>query len=330
MSYVVDFVAALVRLIVVVVVIFIVGGEVGVALQPVLRFRFGLAGRFEVDFLRQQILAEGRLQQIALAALGELAVVLVVLPLDDFLGHLAGGRQHAALAERGERRAGIEQAGGLQFLHARQGVDGLQAEVIEEALRGAPGDRTARRAAPPLGPDPADLQQRVESTLGEGHAADLLDLGAGDRLVVGDHRQSLQRDARQLAGDLGLQLHARRQVFGGAERPAPAAPDQVDSPVGIERLEVGEQAVEIAALRQEARELGRRQGLGSGEEQCLDQAQVVEVEGRAVAGIGLGRCGFGRSGLGGLDFGHFGFGHFGFGGFGGHDGSCCSSAALRR
>src|SRR3546814_13191067 len=63
-------------------------------------------------------------------------VVIVVLVVQPFRQHLAGGRQHAAVAERGERRAGVEQAGGLQFLHARQGVERFQAEDRKSVVSG--------------------------------------------------------------------------------------------------------------------------------------------------------------------------------------------------
>src|SRR3546814_13054607 len=110
------------------------------------------------------------------------------------------------------------------FRSARQGVERFQAEVIEEAVGGAPGDRAARRLAAPLGTDPADLQQRIERALGEGDAPDLLDLRAGHRLVVGDHRQSPQGDARQLATHPVLQRQTRTGVPGARAGPAPAAP----------------------------------------------------------------------------------------------------------
>src|SRR3546814_11173770 len=84
----------------------------------------------------------------------------------------------------------------LQLLDTREGVEGFQAEVVEEGLGGAPGDRAARRLAAPLGTDPADLQQRIEGALGQGDAPDLLDLGAGHRLVVGDPRQGRSAERR--------------------------------------------------------------------------------------------------------------------------------------
>src|SRR3546814_8924618 len=66
----------------------------------------------------------------------------------------------AAVAERGQRRAGVEQPRRLQLLDTREGVEGFQAEVVEEGLGGAPGDRAARRLAATLGPDQAEPHKR--------------------------------------------------------------------------------------------------------------------------------------------------------------------------
>src|SRR3546814_11458424 len=81
----------------------------------------------------------------------------------DLRRHLAGRRQHAAVAERGQRRAGVEQPRRLQLLDTREGVEGFQAEVVEEGLGGAPGDRAARRlAARKSGVQGKDVSVRVD------------------------------------------------------------------------------------------------------------------------------------------------------------------------
>ena len=104
----------------------------------------------------------------------------------------------AAPASRIGRHARGEQAGALQLLDARQVADLLQAEMIEEGVGRAVGHRTAGRAAAAAHAHPFGLQQRVERALGGLDAADVLDLGAGHRLVVGDDRQHFERGARQL------------------------------------------------------------------------------------------------------------------------------------
>ena len=77
----------------------------------------------------------------------------------------------------------------------------LQAEMRQEVLGGAVGDRPARRLAAAARPDPAGLHQHVERALRHRHAADFLDLGAGHRLVIGDDGERLDRGARQLLRD---------------------------------------------------------------------------------------------------------------------------------
>src|SRR5690606_3516102 len=67
------------------------------------RLVVGAARRREIHLVRQQVLAESLLEQLALAALDDLAVLLVLI-LNPLGRDLAGRRQHAAVAERGERR----------------------------------------------------------------------------------------------------------------------------------------------------------------------------------------------------------------------------------
>src|ERR1700744_1500603 len=76
-------------------------------------------------------------------------------------------------------------------------ADALQPELDQECLRGAISHRTARRTLAATNLDPADLHERVDGSLGQGDATDVLDLGARDRLVVGNDGQSLERGARQ-------------------------------------------------------------------------------------------------------------------------------------
>ena len=68
-------------------------------------------------------------------------------------------------------------------------------------------------------PLPSALSMRA---LAEADAADLFDLGAGDRLVVGDHRQGLDRGARQSAGDprLDAQGASKMGAVRNAQPPA--------------------------------------------------------------------------------------------------------------
>ena len=98
----------------------------------------------------------------------------------------------------------------------------VQPEMVEEFVGGAVGDRTAGRAAAAAHAHPFGLHQRVERALGGLDAADVLDLGARHRLVVGDDRQHFERGARQLLLLHGVAAHQEGEVAGGAERPGVA------------------------------------------------------------------------------------------------------------
>jgi hypothetical protein len=85
-----------------------------------------------------------------------------------------------------------------------------------------PGPRAPGR------PHPARLHQHVERALRDLDAADRLDLGAADRLVIGDDRQRLGRRARQPPRLLAGAAQDMGEVGRGLEMPAPAALDQLD------------------------------------------------------------------------------------------------------
>src|SRR6266446_7952370 len=124
---------------------------------------------------------------------------------------LRGGRQRRRLRE-GEVRAGADEAGGLELLDAWQVVLVAEPEMHQELLGCGPGHRAARRLAPAFGADPARLHEHVERAAADDDAADLLDLGAGHRLVIGDDGERLDGGARQLARHRLLELEARAEV----------------------------------------------------------------------------------------------------------------------
>ena len=183
----------------------------------------------------------------------------------------AGRRTAAESASMGGRRL-RQQAGALQFLEPGQVGEALEAEMIEEGLGRAIGDRPAGRAAAAAHADPAGLHQQVQRALAGCDAAHLLDFGAGRRLVIGDDGEGFERGARQRPA---LGLFAPQQeakVLGGAEGPLVAAPHEIDAAAGI-------------ALGQQRRAARRRrrprpdtaamsvgsQRLGRGEEQRLER-----------------------------------------------------------
>ena len=119
----------------------------------------------------------------------------------------------------------------------------LQAEMRQEVLAGAVGDRPARHLAAAARLDPAGLHQHVEGALRHHHAADFLDLGAGHRLVVGDDGERLDRGARQLLRDHRFLGEQPRQIARGAEGPLVADADEVDAARGIFRLQRAQAAL---------------------------------------------------------------------------------------
>ena len=132
-----------------------------------------------------------------------------------------------------------------------------------KSSRRAVGDRPARHLAAAARLDPAGFHQHVEGALRHHHAADFLDLGAGHRLVVGDHGERLDRGARQLLRNDGFLGEQPRQIAGGAEGPLAGDADEVDAARGIFGLQRAEARLEIDVLgqprcRASSRRAGRR------------------------------------------------------------------------
>ena len=105
----------------------------------------------------------------------------------------------------------------------------------QELARRAVSDRPAGRLASAAHAHPARLHQHVERALRHRDAANFLDVGAGDRLMVGDDGERLDRGARELALLLAF---ARQQP--GQDRSAvrnvqrPRDPDEIDAASGVE------------------------------------------------------------------------------------------------
>ncbi len=132
------------------------------------------------------------------------------------------------------RQLAVEQARRLQLVETRQVADRVESELDQEFGRRAVGDRPARRLAPPAHAHPARLHQHVERALRDRDAADLLDVGARHRLMIGDDRERLERGARQLALFFPLARQQPGEIFGGPKRPAPGDPHEIDAAAGVE------------------------------------------------------------------------------------------------
>src|ERR1700739_667632 len=93
------------------------------------------------------------------------------------------------------RRGEIQKAGGAQLVDARQLIQTVETKMHEKVRRRHPEEWSAGAGAPPSGASPARLHQSVDRAFSESDAPYLFDLGAGDRLMVGDHCEGLERRA---------------------------------------------------------------------------------------------------------------------------------------
>src|SRR5690349_16229553 len=98
-------------------------------------------------------------------------------------------------------RGEVKEAGGAKLVEAGQLIQAVEAEMNEKARSSHPQERAAGAGAPALGADPASLHQCIDRSLAEGNPADLLDLRARHRLVIGNDRKGFDRRPRQLAGN---------------------------------------------------------------------------------------------------------------------------------
>ena len=98
--------------------------------------------------------------------------------------------------------------------------------------------------------------------------------------MIGDDGQGLERGARQAALLDRLLLEQEGQILGGTERPFAGDAHQIDAAPGIEALQLFEQRVHVLALDEMPGQglLGER--LGGGEQQRLDDAQLLAPVGR--------------------------------------------------
>src|SRR5215472_4173157 len=108
--------------------------------------------------------------------------------------------------------------------------------------RTAGGGSSASRAYPPR------LHKGVDSAFAESDAAYLLDLGAGDRLVVGDHREGLDRGARQFSGYRMLDTQLGGEIRCGAKRPSTSEAHKVNAAPGIVFRELVQQSPDIGGV----------------------------------------------------------------------------------
>ena len=149
----------------------------------------------------------------------------------------------------------------------------------QERLVGAVGHRPARRLAAAAQPDPAGLQQHVEGSLRRGHAADVLDLGARHRLVIGDDGQRLDGGARQLPRHRRFVGQQPGEIARGAQRPFAGNANQVHAARLVLFLQLGEQRAHVDTGRQALPQNFFVERALGGEQQRLENAQFLRALG---------------------------------------------------
>src|SRR3954454_8528282 len=113
-------------------------------------------------------------------------------------------------------------------------------EMLEKDGRGAVHQRTAEAFAAPDDVDETTLVQRLEHAA-NADATNLLDLGAADRLPIGDDRQRLERGGgKPLRSRRELRALDRFGVLGAGE----------DLPTAGDLLELHAVAVDVVVLAQ--------------------------------------------------------------------------------
>ncbi len=134
----------------------------------------------------------------------------------------------------------------MELAQRRQAAQVAQVEELEELLRGAVQQRPARLVALADDLDQVPLEQRLDDRAAV-HPADVLDLGPGHRLAVGDDRQRLERGAGEpLRLDLEEAAHELRVGRVGAKLPAARdlVQDDAAHPVAIVALKLLELLVD--------------------------------------------------------------------------------------
>ena len=97
--------------------------------------------------------------------------------------------------------------------------------------------------------------------------------------MVGDDRQRLERGLGQAPLLHRVALEQIGEILGGAERPLAGDAHEVDAAAGVEGAQLLEQAGDVLGLGEMALELGLVERLGGGEQQRLEDAQLLAMIG---------------------------------------------------
>src|SRR5690606_8553234 len=224
---------------------------------------------------------------ILLLRRGRCGVVIVDLLRLWLVG---GGRAVVAIGRRDlrvEAELRLELADVLDLGQRRQVFQALQPEVVEEGLGRGQQFRLAGNVAMADDADPFALLERLDDVAVHGHAADLLDLAAGDRLAIGDQRQRLQGRARISGRALGPQpRHPGMDVGLDLVAEARCQLDQLDAASGAILAQLLQRLLDAAVgcrlvEREQRVQLGQAQRLVRGQQRGLhDPGDKGLVEGR--------------------------------------------------
>src|SRR5258706_5968864 len=172
--------------------------------------------------------------------------------------------------------------GGLQLLERGKLVDRAHVQVVEEFLRGGEDRRASGGLARADHLDPAALHERVQGGRRDGHAADLLDVAARDRLAVRDDGEGLQHRARVARRLLARDAVEELLVVGlHAEAPARGDAGELDGALGPVVLQLVQYLADVVGVdlaREQALQLLHGERVAGRQERgfqhALDFAQV--------------------------------------------------------
>ncbi|MNI31910.1 hypothetical protein D3C73_858060 [compost metagenome] len=170
-----------------------------------------------------------------------------------------------------------QQAGTLQLFQSRQITQFLDTEMIEKIGCGPERDRATGRSPATAKTNPAGLHQHVQRTFGGLNATDILDLRAGDRLMIGYDRQHFERCTRQLSDLVIILADNEGKIGSRAEGPAICHADKIDAPAGIVFCKSAQKRRDIRSARQSIDQKSLRNRLGRSKDQCLGDALGFEV-----------------------------------------------------
>src|SRR5512139_3078245 len=141
----------------------------------------------------------------------------------------------------------------------------------QEVLCGRVEERAARSFPTSRRPDPARFHQHVERTLADLDAADRLDFGPADWLMIGDDGQCLGRGPGQAPGIFTGSAKDVRKVGRRLKVPATAPLDQFDSVPGVAFGKTGKRGPDVA-FPDVSRDVVKAERRFRGKYRCFDCA----------------------------------------------------------